>query len=41
MMGCQFRFYVVTQFKLGKNASVIQNDLETIHGNAQIYHVLR
>ena len=31
-MDCQFRFQVVTQFKLGKTASVIQNDLVAVHG---------
>ena len=33
-MNCDFRFYVLTQFKLGKTASIIHNDIVAVHGDA-------
>ena len=32
-MNCDFRFYVLTQFKLGKTVSMIHNDLVAVHGD--------
>ena len=33
-MNCDFWFYVLTQLKLGKTASIIHNDLVAVHGDA-------
>ena len=37
---CKFRFNVVTQFKLGKTSSVIQNDLVAVHGMLHLHNGL-
>ena len=33
-MNCDFRFHVLTQFKLGKTAYMIHYELVVVHGNA-------
>ena len=32
-MNCDFRFYVLTLFKLGKTAFIMHNDLVAVHGD--------